>query len=370
MTTRLIIDQIDPHNLVPGGTDTCIGDLFKYAKEGELALVGITAEEDPLGIWCETKLAGRTVKFLPVARFDRLRSDKSKARIPDSVKLILGVLRYRKQLPAIDLQAHRVETGFVLSFLRRTRLVQFIHNDSAGLTGANSDSMWRRFPKLYKRLEKRVLRKADVVVLFNRTDSERIRTQFPSLTVAQTWFDPELFNTVGDGARPQGLVIAVVGRLEAQKDPLLAVEVLKHVLDRTNSASMVFVGGGSLRAPLLSRARELGVEPHIRLAGPMSRPEVADQMRSSSVLLLTSHYEGSPRVLVEAGATGLPVVATVGADPDRSLDGVTNGIRVSGRDPIQLALAVLAASAFDPVGCTRSVESRAAPLAVAQLLAL
>ena len=70
------------------------------------------------------------------------------------------------------------------------------------------------------------------------------------------------------------------------------------------------------------RIDELGLENSVTLLG--RREDVPELMQISSLLLLTSFFEGMPNVLMEAQAVGLPVVASnVGGVPDCMIDGET-----------------------------------------------
>lgn len=364
---RVIVDQIDPMNLVPGGTDTCIHDLIKYSEAGTLALAGVT--KDPtlaLGRWVDVEFASKTISFLPLARLDRDR--KTGLRVPHSAQLALGLLRFRRMIPEVAMQAHRIETGAVLRILFNNPLIQFIHNDSMGLTGSNSDSLWKRLPQLYRLMENLVFKTAKHVVLFNQTDSVRIASRVKNLTVAQTWFDPEVFQPVQRRRAPgQTIEVCWIGRFEAQKDPLLAVAVAADLHTIYPDFRLTMVGTGTLKSRMEAAARESGISDKIRFTGPLTRRQVASLMGESTVMLLTSHYEGSPRVVAEAAATGLPIVATEEADTDRVLNG-QNGQRVSGRRSRDLASSVLKATDCDASSCIAAVSHRGAPNAVSALI--
>lgn len=365
--SRVIVDQIDPSNLVPGGTDTCIHDLFKYSDAETLALAGVTNNPAlPLGRWVEIEFASKKILFLPLARLDRER--KTGLRIPHSAQLALGLLRFRSRIPGVAVQAHRIETGAVLKTFFKNPLIQFIHNDSMGLTGSNSDSLWKRLPYLYRLMESLVFKYAKHVVLFNQTDSARIANRVKNLTVAQTWFDPEVFKPVQRRWVPgQTIEICWIGRFEAQKDPLLAMAVAADLDEIYPNFRLTVVGTGTLKSRMEAAARESGILDKIRFTGPLTREQVASLMGESTVMLLTSHYEGSPRVVAEAAATGLPIVATAEADTDGVLNG-RNGQRVHGRRARDLASWVVNASGCDASSCIAAVSHRGAPNAVSELV--
>jgi len=108
---------------------------------------------------------------------------------------------------------------------------------------------------------------------------------------------------------------------------------------------LVLVGEGSERAGLECLAREEGVADRVAFLGALPQVRVADWIAASDLLCLSSHSEGSPNVVVEALASGLPVVATcVGGVPDLVAHG-ENGLLVPPADPAALADALDAALA-------------------------
>lgn len=107
-------------------------------------------------------------------------------------------------------------------------------------------------------------------------------------------------------------VIGWVGRLSAEKDPVLAVDAL--ATSGTSDAHLCFIGDGGLREACLSRAAQLGLGDRVHLQG--SRPEAARYLAAFDLLLLSSRTEGTPMTILEAVAAGVPVVATaVGGVP-------------------------------------------------------
>jgi glycosyltransferase involved in cell wall biosynthesis len=100
--------------------------------------------------------------------------------------------------------------------------------------------------------------------------------------------------------------VGFVGRLDLQKDPLLALESFARFLPKEPRSRLVVVGDGPLRERFLKRAGELGVEAQLRFLGAVESRSV---MPALDTLLLTSAYEGFPYVVLEALALGVPIVA-------------------------------------------------------------
>lgn len=86
------------------------------------------------------------------------------------------------------------------------------------------------------------------------------------------------------------------------------------MLNVQSPVSLLVIGSGPMRAGLERQARELGIAEHVHFLGNRPHSEVALWMNRADVLCLASRNEGMPNVVVEALASGLPVVATdVGA---------------------------------------------------------
>jgi glycosyltransferase involved in cell wall biosynthesis len=107
------------------------------------------------------------------------------------------------------------------------------------------------------------------------------------------------------------LRVLSVGRLDAEKNPLLLADVLARLSGREPRWRLVVCGDGSLKESLDGRLRELGVRERADLVGYVPvEGGLLDLYRSSHLLLHCSWTEGVPQVLYEAFAQRLPVVAT------------------------------------------------------------
>jgi glycosyltransferase involved in cell wall biosynthesis len=127
-------------------------------------------------------------------------------------------------------------------------------------------------------------------------------------------------------ARPGGgpVRLLFVGRLHVQKDLPLLAEVFGRVQAAAGREVELHVvgagpGEGRFRARVLAGARPGSVVMH----GALGREAVVDAFARADVLVLTSRYEGNPRVLMEAAAAALPAVTTaVGGSDEWVEDGV------------------------------------------------
>jgi glycosyltransferase involved in cell wall biosynthesis len=127
------------------------------------------------------------------------------------------------------------------------------------------------------------------------------------------------------GIRDEFLWLAV-GRLEAVKDyPCL----LRAMIRTPERARLLVLGAGPQEDRLTELAEWLGLKRRVRFAG--FEPNVARWMRAADGFVLSSRYEGLPMVLLEAGACGVPIVATdVPGTREVVVDGETGWLAPAG----------------------------------------
>ncbi len=119
------------------------------------------------------------------------------------------------------------------------------------------------------------------------------------------------------------------GRLVAQKDPMLTLEVVKLLAEREVTFSLHIVGDGDMKPEVESYAQQQGINHLIHWHPPSH--EMPRWYRSSDLLLMTSVFEGVPYVIYEALAMGLPVVAP-GLPGNVELMGTSGGALIHPRD--------------------------------------
>lgn len=136
------------------------------------------------------------------------------------------------------------------------------------------------------------------------------------------------------GLDPDRRWIGYVGALSPEKDPALAVEVLRLLPD---DVGLVMAGGGALESQVRAAGADLG-ERFVMLGAV---PDVRVVLAAIDALVLTSRTEGIPGAVIEAGLSGIPTVATaVGGVPHTIDDGHT-GRLVDLDAPREFAEAVL-----------------------------
>jgi glycosyltransferase involved in cell wall biosynthesis len=134
------------------------------------------------------------------------------------------------------------------------------------------------------------------------------------------------------------LVIGTMGRLVPVKNHASLIEATRLMRDQGLKPTVIIAGEGPLRSDLEAQARAAGLVGAVRFLGHHPDPDVV--MAALDVYVLPSNSEGLPNTVLEAMATGLPVVATrVGGMDELIQDGVT-GFLVPPREPDPLARAL------------------------------
>ena len=185
-----------------------------------------------------------------------------------------------------------------------------------------------RFVALSRHIERWLVRdvgiRADKVTrICNGVDTERFR---PPETVRED----DLVNIVH------------VGRFEPVKNPGLLMDACARMLhahpELRKTVRLHMIGDGSLRAELEQMAEREGIVEQVRFHG--MRDDVPEMLRRMDVYVLPSLNEGISNSILEAMATGLPVVATrVGGNPELVMEGV-NGFLVASGDADAMAQAL------------------------------
>ena len=142
-------------------------------------------------------------------------------------------------------------------------------------------------------------------------------------------------------SRPAEPHILVTRNLEPIYDIATAIRAFEMVLERAPGARMTIAGSGPQRAELERLAAELGVSERVRFTGRLDNSELPALYRTASVALNPSLADNMPISLLEAMASGVPIVSTnVGGIPHLVADGKT-AVLVAPRTPHLMAQAIL-----------------------------
>jgi len=212
------------------------------------------------------------------------------------------------------------------------RGVQFVHTEH---------NVWPRYRLPTRLLNALTWRRNRHVLAVSEGVAASITRHGPEVEVVVQGIDVDRFTPGPDdrraareslGISADTRVVGTVGNLVEKKDH----DTLLRAVAATSDVDVVIVGTGPLEGPLRLRATELGVRLH--LLG--IRDDVPSLLPAFDVFCLSSRYEGLPIAMLEAMASGVPVVATaVGGVPEVVTDGV-DGLLVPAGDAAALAVAL------------------------------
>jgi glycosyltransferase involved in cell wall biosynthesis len=130
-------------------------------------------------------------------------------------------------------------------------------------------------------------------------------------------------------------VVGSIFRFFEEKRPLLWIEAVAEVAKRRPDCHFVIFGTGPLQRTLEEAARSHGIAERFHCPGTIGN--AATGLTLFDVFLLTSKFEGTPNVVLEASMVGVPVVATeAGGTREAIADGVT-GYLVDPPEPAAIA---------------------------------
>lgn len=248
MINVAVLHPIDPAGHVPSGIHTFVRGILKFAPSDiEYTLFGATSDVvgRPPGRRTSVRLGDRDVAYWPLVSMD---PNARRGRVPLSVRYLVALAQARSAGLLRDFQIfdfQRIEPIFVLWGDRRPKNV-ILHQDMSVIRDKNSDILWRYAPSVYEFVERQAFRRLDRIFAVRQSAVHRYRELYPQwrerFSFIPTWVDTSVFmpdvNEEGRGRsraalrerlriEPDACVLAFVGRLDHQKDPLMLLSALK-----------------------------------------------------------------------------------------------------------------------------------------------
>lgn len=276
---------------------------------------------------------------------------------PDPRVLIRCIRHLRRRKPDV-----------VVAFLFHATLVARLSVHVAGTSALVSSVRNERFGGGIRRVVQRLLHPLDDLATVNSMEvaqrlAERGILDPDRTEVVRNAIDPSAYGgepppdlRASLDVGPDRVLWLAVGHPHRQKGYDVLVEAWRRVATEVPVAELRIAGEGPDRARLERRIRERGMADTCRLLG--FRDDVPRLLSAADAFVLSSRWEGSPNAVMEAMASGLPVVATgVGGLPEL-LDGGEAGRLVPPEDPERLAEVMIEVSRA-PAGARRQLGERA-----------
>lgn len=237
--------------------------------------------------------------------------------------------------------------AYILPYARRHRIPLVVHFHGV-------DASKHSYVKMYAEAYRQIFRHAAKVVAVSTPMArwlEHAGCPPEKIAVNPCGVDPDLF-APDPSLRLPGVFITV-GRFVDKKAPHLTIAAFARVLEEFPNARLRMVGEGELLEVCQDLAIAWGVSHAIEFLGPQEPSAVMTGMKKASVFLQHSltpksgNQEGTPVGILEASASGLPVVSTMHAGipeavedgvtgylvPERDVEGMANRMKILLRDP-------------------------------------
>lgn len=252
------------------------------------------------------------------------------------------------------------ECSFVPDIRDGSRKVMELHQSKMFHYQYNRSGLLGLADRYRARTDERLVRRFDRFVVLTEEDA-RMWGEIPGMRVI-----PNAAKDICDGMRPNAGVasldvrrVIAVGRLDYQKgfDRLIDAWVLVRKDGRFADWRLDIFGQGEWKEMLQRKIRTLGVGDSARLNAPVK--DIAAEYKASSMLVMSSHYEGFPMVMVEAMSAGLPVVTfDYKCGPKDIIDDGRNGLLVKEGDIRGLADAMMSLMASPATLRRMSAEAK------------
>ena len=206
--------------------------------------------------------------------------------------------------------------------------------------------------RLFFDLTKKVISRADKVIAVSnalKVAAERIGSPQERIAVIYNGCDTKRFTFDSDtrsslrkrlGIPAKSIGFLFIGHLIKKKGIFELLEAFSSIVRNRVDSYLIFVGHGREMEVLTRKVSDGGIGNRIYFVGTRCHEEIPWWLSMSDVLVLPSHSEGLPNVVLEAMACQRPVIATkVGGVPEAVVDGKT-GILLEPRNPIALAQAM------------------------------
>jgi glycosyltransferase involved in cell wall biosynthesis len=323
-----------------GGGQAHLALLRQYAGRGELQVDVLTSAPRP-GLVIE--------RFSGNIAIRRVGIDKKDLHLWRRLEVIQWLAKarpqYRRMLAEKDYDLIHVFFGFPTGWLcyRDAKRPPYVVSlRGSDVPGANA-RLKLDYMLLGALVFKPIWRRAAALVACSEGLKSRALKFLPSveIEVIPNGVDLERFSPAdhaSDNGGPGPLRLLTVGRLSATKRVPLLIEAVELLHQQGGKVELTIVGGGALEDDLKRVVTQKDLGDIVHFAGRVEPEEMPEMYRRHDVLVSASMQEGMSNAMLEAMASGLPIVTTRCEGVDELI--ADNGIIVDDAQPAALAAAV------------------------------
>ena len=167
--------------------------------------------------------------------------------------------------------------------------------------------------KLAKKISKITLGNSDEITSVSDSlakNATRIFASKKSVAVIPNGVNEQFFSIKKNSMSPTRRNILFIGRLHKSKGVDILIEAVSIVKKEFSDIRLTIVGSGSIKDSLITKAKKLNLEQNILFTGETDHLKLPNFFKAADILVLPSRREGFGVVLIEAMASGLPVIGT------------------------------------------------------------
>jgi len=352
-----IIEPCDFIDYPVGGQLSFVRQLIQCYNPEEVSLVGITCDPGmPVGHWTVLRLDGLDFPFFAV---EYRRHQSERPLIPGRLTFLLGFQRWRKRILELSGRNIFIQSPEVMIGLRKIQAVNMCYCFPGVENPLSMPRYWwgKVFEKPFYRIfldgvlncstvmasadEAAIndlkhrnprLQKQEIIKFPTCVDTERIR---PATTKEKLALRQEL------RLPPEKKILIFCGRLNRVKGWPLMIESFAEIHRRAPATLLLIVGDGEDRSEVQRAVDARGFGDSVILTGFVDKNTVAKYLRAADLYAVCSLTEGWSLSMLEALASGLPLVCTPVSGASDMIRCGENGLVMSDRDPIRYAEGVL-----------------------------
>ena len=202
--------------------------------------------------------------------------------------------------------------------------------------------------KLMRPVFKWIIKHADWVTSNNEFHINQVKHMAKGVSVIRNGVDTTVFRIRPKQRMRKKLnlpqkksLVLFVGWLVERKGVQYLLDAIPEVVQRHKEVAFLIIGEGNLYDILAQKAEKNNVRQCVHFLGKKSQAQVAEYMAAADIFVLPSLYEGMPNVVMEAFASGLPVVATDVCGTAELVQHKVNGLLVRSEKSHELAQSIL-----------------------------
>ncbi|GIU70308.1 MAG: hypothetical protein KatS3mg002_1544 [Candidatus Woesearchaeota archaeon] len=331
MNEIIHIEAIDPFVTESSGIKTYILNIVENVKEYKYKIIGIKISKN------EKKI--NNLNFESIMNIKE--KEYLKQLIPINLRFALKIfkLRLKKSFNKQIIQTHRIESSLPLAIFKGDyKLITTMH----GITSKYLPEKFKGPKKalvriIYSLLEKVVFNKSEKIICVSKTSLKYYKKRYPQIKEKFVWIppmvNPNKFFIVNRNLarRKLGLsnkknIAMFIGRIDIVKGIDLIINSVKNKKD----IELIIIGNGKEE----DKYKKIIIKEkisNIRILDAIENEKLKYYINSSNVVCLSSHFEGTPLVILEALSCGVPVISTNVGDI-RFIINKNNGIIINSRN--------------------------------------